>query len=564
METHISSIPCTKSCRLFSVDEIQSATQNFDDALVVGKGGFGKVYKATITIENTETYIVAIKRLNFDSSQGKKEFLAEIEMLTKLRHCNLVSLIGYCNDNSEMILVYEFMPNGTLDDHLHRKGTNLSWVQRLKISIGAARGLEYLHTGTGTKYGVIHRDVKSTHILLDEDYAAKISDFGLAKFGPTDTSGAFVETRVRGTFGYLDPEYTFTERLTRKSNVFAFGVVLFELLCGRVAVLDNCHDDTHELSLVKWVLESIKKKKVDDIIDLKIKSQISPKCLKEFVQIAYCCLSSESENRPKMVEIVVTLELCLTLQKKFDNPETPAAGILSIGRMIKWPFVSPEVNSAQTKSLEKEHSGVSSAEELQILAHDLKKFSFDDLKEATKNFQHNMTMGQGSYGDVFKGLLDNNTSSISDIDGPLRIVIRRIDYSQIQYNMKKQILGYCLEDEQLFLVYEFMENGPLDYHLCKNNKTPLPMKTRFHIALGVTEAFSFLDRKQIWDYNHTIKLHQILLDKDFNAKVSDSELEKVGKVDSYELKGHPLYLCYLPKASKFLQCLLTFYYYSYF
>ncbi|KAM0044892.1 putative protein kinase RLK-Pelle-CrRLK1L-1 family [Helianthus debilis subsp. tardiflorus] len=346
METKISSLPYAQLCRQFSLDEILSATQKFDGGLVVGKGGFGKVYKGGITVENGETFIFAIKRLNLDSSQGATEFWAEIEMLTMLRHCNLVSLIGYCNENSEMILIYEFMPHGTLDDHLHRKGTNLSWVQRLKISIGAARGLHYLHTGTGTKQGVIHRDVKSTNILLDEDYAAKISDFGLARIGPTDTSGAYVKTVVKGTFGYLDPEYFLTGRLTRKSDVFAFGVVLFELLCGRVA-LDNRLDED-ESSLVKWARESIKKGKVQKIIDLKIKSQISPKCLKEFVQIAYRCLSSESENRPKMAEIVVALELSLTLQNKFDSPVKPAAGILSIGRIIKRrrrPFKLPEVNS---------------------------------------------------------------------------------------------------------------------------------------------------------------------------------------------------------------------------
>ncbi|KAJ0954801.1 putative protein kinase RLK-Pelle-CrRLK1L-1 family [Helianthus annuus] len=230
-------------------------------------------------------------------------------MLTKLRHCNLVSLIGNCNDNSEMILVYDFMPNGTLDGHLHKYGTVLSWVQRLKISIGAARGLHYLHTGTGTQHGVIHRD---------------ISDFGLSKIGPTNASGAYVNTLVSGTFGYLDPEYFLTGRLTRKSDVFSFGVVLFELLCGRAA-LDNSLDD--ECSLVKWAYESIKKDKVYSIIDLNIKNQISPKCLKKFVQIADRCLSSKSIKRPEMAEILFALELCLRLQNKFDTPVKPTAGI---------------------------------------------------------------------------------------------------------------------------------------------------------------------------------------------------------------------------------------------
>ncbi|KAM0044887.1 putative protein kinase RLK-Pelle-CrRLK1L-1 family [Helianthus debilis subsp. tardiflorus] len=290
-----------------------------------------------------ETFIVAIKRLDSDSNQGAPEFWAEIEMLTNLRHCNLVSLIGYCNENSEMILVYEFMPHGTLHDHLHRYVTSLSWVQRLKISIGAARGLHYLHTGTSTQHGVIHRDVKSSNILLDNEYGAKISDFGLSKIGPTNTSGAYVNTLVRGTFGYLDPEYFLTGRLTRKSDVFAFGVVLFELLCGRPA-LDRSLDKD-ECSLAKWAHESIEKGKVYEIIDFNIKSQIIPKSLKEFVMIADRCLSSESKRRPTMAEILVALERSLSLQNKFDSRVRPDASTMSFARLIKWPFISPEVNS---------------------------------------------------------------------------------------------------------------------------------------------------------------------------------------------------------------------------
>ncbi|XP_076918879.1 putative serine/threonine-protein kinase PBL3 [Bidens hawaiensis] len=274
-----------------------------------------------------------------------------------------------------------------------------------------------------------------------------------------------------------------------------------------------------------------------------------------------------------MVEIVVALELSLTLQKKFDSPETPAVGLLSIGRMIKWPFISSEVNSAQTKPLEKDNiSHASSSKE-----HcDLKKFSFDDLKKATRNFRLDMVIGQGDYGYVFKGLIDSNTSSLSVIDGPLKIAIKMLKSFQFQYNNKMQlgdmtflsefnhpnlvkIIGYCFECVQPFLIYEFMENGSLDNHLLNNNMTPLPWHTRFQIALGVTEAFAFLDRRLTWDYNHTIKLHQILLDKDFNAKVSDAELETLGKVDPYKLNEDPLYYCYPPETGKFLQSLLTFY-----
>ncbi|KAJ0766335.1 putative protein kinase RLK-Pelle-CrRLK1L-1 family [Helianthus annuus] len=619
METRMSSLPYAHLCHPFSLDEILSATQNFDDALVVGKGGFGKVYKALINVENGATVIVAIKRLDTSSNQGEPEFWAEVEMLTKLRHCNLVSLIGYCNDNSEMILIYEFMPHGTLHDHLHRYGTRLSWVHRLKISIGAARGLHYLHTGTGIQHGVIHRDVKSTNILLDENYAAKISDFGLSKIGPTNASGAYVNTLVRGTFGYLDPEYFLTGRLTTKSDVFAFGVVLFELLCGRAA-LDNSLDED-KCSLAKWAHESIEKGKVNEITDFNIKSQISPKSLKVFVQIADRSLSSESKKRPTMAEILVALELSLTLQNKFDRRISvkPAVGILSIARMIKWPFISHELNSAQSdrnlctvnedtnehtlsskedsvnhhevatsekmldrlysfpqapnNSPEKEfsdgHLEVSSAGKIQILAHDLKsKFSFEDLKIATRDFTHEQYLGGGEFGEVFEGWMKIPPSAVEVV---LRVAIKRFYHSKIQHHLKEKfldttflskfndhpnlvkVLGYCFEDEQLFLVYECMENGSLDSHLFTKDKMPLSWKTRIQIALGVAQALLFLWTTQNQVDNFSIKLHQILLDQNFNAKLSDFESAKLAYGDLYKEKVYvdPLYYYNRPKKSEF-------------
>ncbi|KAJ0710165.1 putative protein kinase RLK-Pelle-CrRLK1L-1 family [Helianthus annuus] len=221
-------------CYRFSLEDIQSATNNFDDTLVIGHGGFGKVYKGCVHTDET-SQVVAVKRLDSMSNQGVPEFRAEIEMLSKLRHRHLVSLIGFCDDNKEMILVYEYMPHGTLYDHLHKDRTPLSWVQRVKIAMGAARGLDYLHTGT--LHGVIHRDVKSSNILLDENWEAMISDFGLSKIGSTNQLVSYVDASVKGTFGYLDPEYFYTNKLTRKTDVYAFGVVLFELLSGRLPVM---------------------------------------------------------------------------------------------------------------------------------------------------------------------------------------------------------------------------------------------------------------------------------------------------------------------------------------
>ncbi|KAJ0861322.1 putative protein kinase RLK-Pelle-CrRLK1L-1 family [Helianthus annuus] len=209
-------------CRRYSLSDIQLATKNFDEERVIGHGGFGKVYKGHIDEERGRSTSVAIKRLDSMSNQGAPEFTTEVEMLSKLRHAHLVSLLGCCDDGEEMILVYEYMPNGTLYHHLHNSNTPLSWMQRLRIGIGAARGLDHLHTGVGTQHGIIHRDVKSSNILLDEDRAAKISDFGLAKLCQTNQTSTYVHTGIKGTFGYLDPEIFMTGKFTRKTDVFAF------------------------------------------------------------------------------------------------------------------------------------------------------------------------------------------------------------------------------------------------------------------------------------------------------------------------------------------------------
>ncbi|XP_024958935.1 probable serine/threonine-protein kinase At1g01540 [Cynara cardunculus var. scolymus] len=205
-------------CRQFQFLEIQQATNDFDESLVIGHGGFGKVYKGNI-VNGSDIVVAAIKRYDTMSYQGAAEFRTEVRMLSRLRHNNIVSLIGYCNYENEMNLVYEYMPNGALHDHLHILGTPLSWLQRLKICIGVARGLQYLHTGEGIKGGVMHRDVKSSNILLQESWEAKITDFGLSKVDPTNQSKPYLSTSVKGTFGYMDPDYYNNGRLTRKSDV---------------------------------------------------------------------------------------------------------------------------------------------------------------------------------------------------------------------------------------------------------------------------------------------------------------------------------------------------------
>ncbi|KAL0914885.1 hypothetical protein M5K25_015272 [Dendrobium thyrsiflorum] len=291
----------------FTLFELETITKSFRPDYVLGEGGFGTVYKGYID-ENVRTGLkslpVAVKVLNKQGLQGHKEWLTEVNFLGQLRHPNLVKLIGYCCEDDHRLLVYEFMFRGSLENHLFRKTTApLSWATRMMIALGAAKGLAFLHNA---EKPVIYRDFKTSNILLDSDFTAKLSDFGLAKAGPQGDE-THVSTRVMGTYGYAAPEYVMTGHLTSRSDVYSFGVVLLELLTGQKSI-----DKTRpgkEQSLVDWARPRLNdKKKLLQIVDPNLEGQYSMKAVQKACSLAYYCLSQNPKARPLMSDVVETLE----------------------------------------------------------------------------------------------------------------------------------------------------------------------------------------------------------------------------------------------------------------
>jgi serine/threonine protein kinase len=291
----------------FTLYELETITKSFRSDYILGEGGFGTVYKGYID-ENVRVGLkslpVAVKVLNKEGLQGHREWLTEVNFLGQLRHTNLVKLIGYCCEDDHRLLVYEFMFRGSLENHLFRKATvPLSWSTRMMIALGAAKGLAFLHNAETL---VIYRDFKTSNILLDSDYTAKLSDFGLAKAGPQGDE-THVSTRVMGTYGYAAPEYVMTGHLTARSDVYSFGVVLLELLTGRKSV-DKTRP-SKEQSLVDWARPKLNdKRKLLQIIDPRLENQYSVRAAQKACSLAYYCLSQNPKARPLMSDVVETLE----------------------------------------------------------------------------------------------------------------------------------------------------------------------------------------------------------------------------------------------------------------
>ncbi|XP_031260688.1 proline-rich receptor-like protein kinase PERK13 [Pistacia vera] len=285
----------------FTYEEVMEITNGFARESVIGEGGFGCVYKGKLP-EGKE---VAVKQLKAGSGQGEREFRAEVDIISRVHHRHLVSLVGYCIADRNRLLIYEFVPNNTLEHHLHGE-TVLDWSKRVKIAIGAAKGLAYLHEDCHPK--IIHRDIKSANILLDDDFEAQVADFGLAKLN--DTTQTHVSTRVMGTFGYLAPEYASSGKLTDRSDVYSFGVVLLELLTGRKPV-----DPTQPLgdeSLVEWarpvLMRALETGDFGELVDPRLEKHYVEAEVFRMTEAAAACVRHSAPKRPRMAQVVRALD----------------------------------------------------------------------------------------------------------------------------------------------------------------------------------------------------------------------------------------------------------------
>ncbi|XP_022155109.1 probable LRR receptor-like serine/threonine-protein kinase At1g05700 [Momordica charantia] len=317
--------------------EILIITENLKTT--IGEGGFGKVYLGVLS-DKTQ---VAVKLLSAMSQQGYNEFRAEAQILTVVHHRNLVSLIGYCDEAENKALIYEFMGNGNLRDHLSDSSTKvLSWMQRLQIAVDAAQGLEYLHNGCMPP--IIHRDMKSSNILLNEQMQAKIADFGLSRVFASDNDTHF-STCPAGTFGYVDPTVHLSRNFIRKSDVYSFGIVLFELITGQPAIIKSSEDSIH---IVDWAKPLIAEGNIENIVDPRLGGSIESCSAGKFVELALLCTLPTSPGRPEMSDVVLQLIECLKMVQD-RTPQMPPnnAENLSHNSIGSESFLSPRIHPSR-------------------------------------------------------------------------------------------------------------------------------------------------------------------------------------------------------------------------
>ncbi|GLT28237.1 hypothetical protein SLA2020_031860 [Shorea laevis] len=528
----------------FSYDELANATDNFSMANKIGQGCFGSVYYAEIRGEKA-----AIKKMEKEAS---KEFLAELKVLTNVHHLNLVRLIGYCIEGS-LFVVYEFVENGNLSHHLRGSGGEpIPWPTRVQIALDSAQGLEYIHEYTDPVY--MHRDIKSANILLDKNFHAKVADFGLTKLFEYGNSSLHMPTRLVGTFGYMPPEYAHYGDVFPMVDVYAFGVVLYELISAKEAIVKISEDAKKTIGLVALFEHVLSQPNPNEdlrkLVDPKLGDNYSMDEIFKMAHLAKACVQENPQHRPSMRSIVVALATLSSSNEDWDIQSYYGnkALVNQKKRVVESLFLKEAshqeryIHSAGStlKKNSETVAHVASPGLPSITVDKSVEFSYDELANATDNFNVANKIGEGGFGSVYYAEIRGEKAAIKKMEkkASKQFLAELKVLTNVHHLNLVRLIGYCIKGS-LFLVYEFMENGDLSHHLRGSGRDPIPWPTRVQIALDSALGLEYIHEHTFPVYVHRdIKSANILLDKNFCAKVGDFGLTKLSEHGNFSLQLH--------------------------
>ncbi|KAJ4833174.1 hypothetical protein Tsubulata_016042 [Turnera subulata] len=569
---------------MFDLDTISLATNNFSKANIIGEGGFGSVYKGRLLTGQ----VIAVKKLSRNSGQGIQEFRNEVVLIAKLQHKNLVGLVGSCIQGEDRMLVYEYMPNKSLDYFIFglclltfstlvytnpygERSALLGWQTRFSIVLGIARGLLYLHQDS--KLQIIHRDLKPSNILLDSKLNPKISDFGLARIFGDDGNEAKTK-RVVGTYGYMSPEYAIDGTFSVKSDVFSLGVILLEIVSGRKNRGFFHPDHHHNLLGHAWLLWI--QDKALELMDPSLEETCIESQVVRCIHVGLLCVQKHPDDRPTISSVVFMLgiegvvlaqpkepgyffvERCSAMDAAVSGKET----IYSINAVSTTSVHEASVHDSNKKKRLKTIMAVTvptlsaffvlglvfctSCKKRKGENGDVEvpMFDLDTLSLATNNFSKANIIGAGGFGSVYKGqLLTGQEIAVKKLSRNSRQGVQEfrnevVLIAKLQHKNLVGLVGSCIQGEDRMLIYEYMPNKSLDYFIFDGERSAsMGWQTRFSIVLGIARGLLYLHQDSKLQIIHRdLKPSNILLDSNLNSKISDFGLARICGDDGNEAK----------------------------